>query len=540
MMKNIKDIMMKKYIKYLIVVVLMIATGGCKKDLDLQSKSAYTYDTYFTSDAAINQAVIASYATLLHSGLWAREWYYIFDLLGYDAKNAQPLQGDLLALAQYNFASNQPQLEAMWSSLYRMVMRSNVVIDRAQAWAPANATEQANQKQYIAEAKFLRAYAYFNLVNLYGRVPLRKAYIPLPTAEEINLPRAAVADVWAFIEQDLKDAQADLPISYAAASFGRTTRGAAVALLGKSYLYEKKWGDAVTELTKLTQAPYSYALTPVYNNLFDDPNQNNTALNKETIFQVMNQAWTDWGIGNQYAPFGGQETWGGKASHSARAQEYGFNDWNNVFITTTAVKAFTYTNPQTNATYVDPRAAYTFYGDAASGGQTQYCQQCATGPVAFPYASAGYKYLKYEYYNKVASFGGPQSGINGQVIRYADVLLMLAEAYIQQGNTGSQPLALINQVRSRPSVNAPLYISLGSQSQAMTILMRERQLELTGEQSRYFDLIRWGIAKQTINSQRQIEDGTQPFQDKNVLFPIPLSEKNANPNVGKDIGSDWN
>jgi hypothetical protein len=292
-------------------------------------------------------------------------------------------------------------------------------------------------------------------------------------------------------------------------------------------------------LTKLTQAPYTYALAPVYNNLFDDPSQNNATLNPETIFQVMNQAWTDWGIGNQYAPFGGQETWGGKASHSARAQEYGFNDWNNVFITTTAVKAFTYTNPQTNATYVDPRAAYTFYGDAASGGQTQYCQECKN-PIAFPYASAGYKYLKYEYYNKVASFGGPQSGINGQVIRYADVLLMLAEAYIQQGNTGSQPLALINQVRSRPSVNAPLYTSLGGQPQAMTILMRERQLELTGEQSRYFDLIRWGIARQTINSQRQAEDGTQPFLEKNTLLPIPLSEKNANPNVGKDISNDWN
>ncbi|MEZ2338006.1 RagB/SusD family nutrient uptake outer membrane protein [Mucilaginibacter sp. RCC_168] len=531
---------MKKYIKYLIVVILMIATGGCKKDLNLQNKSAFTYDTYFTSDAAINQAVIASYATLLHTGLWAREWYYIFDLLGYDAKNAQPLQGDLLALAQYNFAPNQPQLDAMWSSLYRLIMRSNVVINRAQAWKPANTTEQANQKQYIAEAKFLRAYAYFNLVNLYGRVPLRKEYIPLPTPDQINLPRAATADIWAFVEQDLKDAETDLPVSYPTASFGRATRGTAVALLGKSYLYEKKWSDAVTELTKLTQAPFSYSLAAQYNDLFDDPNQNDPGKNPETIFQVMNQAWTDWGIGNQYAPFGGQETWGGKATHSARAQEYGFNDWNNTYITTTAVKAFTYPNPQTNATYVDPRAAYTFYGDAASGGETQYCQQCSTGPVAFPYATTGYKYLKYEYYNKVASYGGPQSGINGQVIRYADVLLMLAEAYIQQGNTGSQPLALINQVRSRPSVNAPLYSSLGGQSAAMAILMRERQLELTGEQSRYFDLIRWGIAKQTINTERQTEDGTQPFQDKNILLPIPFSEKNANPNVAKDISGDWN
>jgi hypothetical protein len=101
-------------------------------------------------------------------------------------------------------------------------------------------------------------------------------------------------------------------------------------------------------------------------------------------------------------------------------------------------------------------------------------------------------------------------------------------------------LALINQVRSRPSVNAPHYISLGGQTNAMSILMRERQLELTGEQSRYFDLIRWGIAKQTINSERQIEDGTQPFQDRNVLFPIPLAEKNANSAVSRDISGDWN
>jgi len=264
-------------------------------------------------------------------------------------------------------------------------------------------------------------------------------------------------------------------------------------------------------------------------------------LNPETIFQVMNQQWTDWGIGNQYYMFGGQETWGGKATHTVRAQSYGFNDWNNVYVTTTAVKAFTYPNPQNpSVNYVDPRAAFTFYGDAASGGQTQYCQQCATGPIAYPFATKGYEWLKYEYYNKVATFGGPQSGINGQVIRYADVLLMLAESYIQQGNTGDKPLALINQVRSRPSVNAPLYTSLGSQTDAMRILMRERQLELTGEQSRYFDLIRWGIAKQTINAERQIEDGTQPFQDKNVLFPIPLAEKNANSAIAKDISGDWN
>lgn len=532
---------MKKYIKFIITGGLLTLSIGCKKDLSLINKSAYTSDTYFTSDVALNEAVVATYAGLLHNGLWAREWYFTFDLLGYDAKNNQPLVGDLLQLAQYNFGPDQNQVNQTWSALYQIIARANVVIDRAQVWAPANATETADQTQYIAEAKFLRAYAYFQLVNLYGRVPLRTHYIALPTPADINAPRASVADIWAFIEKDLNDAKAGLPVSYADASYGRATQGAAVALLGKSYLYEKKWSQAQTELTKLTQSPFSYSLAPVYNDLFDDPNQDNATKNPETIFQVMNQQWTDWGIGNQYYVFGGQETWGGKATHSDRAQEYGFNDWNNVHITTTAVKAFTYPNPQNTAVnYVDPRAAFTFYGDAASGGQTQYCQQCSTGPVAYPYATKGYEFLKYEYYNKVSSFGGPQSGINGQVIRYADVLLMLAESYIQQGNTGTQPLALINQVRSRPSVNAPLYTSLGSQAQAMTILMRERQLELTGEQSRYFDLIRWGIAKQTINAERLIEDGTQPFQDKNVLFPIPLAEKNANSAVAQDISGDWN
>ncbi len=537
---------MKKYIKFLITGGFLMLSIGCKKNLDLVNKSAYTYDTYFNSDASINQAVVATYAGLLHTGLWAREWYYTFDLLGYDAKNNQPLVGDLLQLAQYNFGPDQNQIGQMWSALYQIISRANVVIDRAQAWKPANATETTDQAQYVAEAKFLRAYAYFQLVNCFGRVPLRTKFIPLPTPAEINLPRSPVADIWAFIEQDLKDAEKDLPVSYSSTtSYGRATQGSAVALLGKSYLYEKKWTQAQAELVKLTQAPFSYSLAPVYNDLFDDPNQDDPARNPETIFQIMNQKWTDWGIGNQYYASGGQETWGGRATHSTRAQEYGFNDWSNVYITTTAVKAFTYPNPQNPAVkYVDPRAAFTFYGDAASGGQTQYCQQCSTDPtvppIDYPYATKGYMWLKYEYYNKVATFGGPQSGINGQVIRYADVLLMLAESYIQQGNTGTQPLALINQVRSRPSVKAPLYTLLGGQTDAMNILMRERQLELTGEQSRYFDLIRWGIAKQTINSERQTEDGTQPFQDKNVLFPIPLAEKNANAIVAKDVSGDWN
>lgn len=530
---------MKKIIFYLSITTLLFTGLGCKKSLlEIPNKGAYTYETYFASDAVLNQAVVATYATLLHQGMWSRDYYFIFDLLGFDAKSDAALQGGLLALAQFKFGPESPELQAFWSSLYRMVLRANVVIDRTNLWNPLTTVEKDNKKQYLAEAKFLRAYAYFNLVNCYGRVPLRTSFNA--TAPDLYPARAGTAEIWATIEKDLKEALIDLPVSYPVASLGRSTKGAAIALLGKSYLYQKKWTDAQAQFTQLTQAPFTYSLAPNYLALFSNQNQSNP----ETIFQVMHQKWTDWGIGNQYYMFTGQESWGNKASHSGRAQEYGFNDWKNVFISTTAVKAFTYANPVGGAPYVDPRAKFTFYGDAASGGQTQYCQLCPGGPKPFEYKDGtgalklGYRWLKYQYYNEVENYGGPQSGINSQVIRFADVKLMLAEAYIQQGVTSAVPLGLINEVRARSG--AVPYTTLGPQADAIKKIMLERQLELCGEQSRYFDLIRWGIAKERINADRLVEDGTQPFQDKHLLFPIPIDEKSANPQVAADIKNDWN
>jgi hypothetical protein len=531
---------MKKTIIYLLGLLATVQLAGCdEKKLELTSQSSYDYSTYFVSSDGLNQATIATYATLLHNGLWSREYYFIFDLLGHDAKKTNNLQGDMAQLADYSFGTSQTQIGQLWNSLYRMILRANVVIDRASVWKPSSDAEKQNAKQFIAEARFLRSYAYFNIVNLWGNAPLITAYDS--TVVNNYFPRSSAASIWTFVENDLALAAADLPVTYdAATGLGRATKGAATALLGKTYLYQKKWAQAQATLALLTAAPYTYKLDPSYDNLFSTTNQSSA----ENIFQVMNAKWTDWGIGNQYYVFGGQETWGGKATHSDRAQEYGFNDWFNVYVSTSLVKAFQYPNPSTGAAYIDPRAKSTFYGTEATGGDTEYCQKCATGKVKFPFKADDpqgyYVWKKYQYYNEVATYGGPASPINGQVIRYADVLLMLAESYIQQGKTGDDALKLINQVRAR--AGAVEYTTLGAQTAAMSLLMRERQIELAGEQSRYFDLIRWGLAKQTINAERVAEpgDGKQPFQDKNVLFPIPDVEKNYNPNVAKDIANNWN
>ena len=523
---------MKRVFKYAILLSAISATVGCKKSLDLKNQSNYTFESYFTNDAALNQATIATYAPLLHVGMWAREYYFAFDLLGWDAKPDAPLQGDLLSISQMNFEPSEYYLSEQWKSLYRMIYRANVVVDRATAWTPANAQERTNQAQYIGEAKFLRAYAYWNLVNNWGRVPLHDSYKEM--TENKFAKRADVAAIWAFIEKDLKDAEQALPVTYPAQWLGRATKGAAVALLGKSYLYQKKWAEAQAELTKLTTSPFNYTLATKYNDLFSETNQNNP----ETIFQVMNKPFEP-GNRDDYFETAQERGVAGLGTHTARAQEYGFNDWANVFVTDAVVKSFTYNDPATGLPgYIDPRAKFTFYGNALNGGMTQYCQSCAGGPIPYPFATRGNRWLKYEYYDKVQSIGGTYSGINGQVIRYADVLLMLAEAYIQQGNTGATPLALINQVRSRSG--ATPYASLGNQASAFTILQRERRLELSGEQSRWFDLKRWGIAKETLNAERAAEGDTHQFQDKNVLLPIPQYEIDTNPNVASDVQNGWN
>ena len=115
---------MKKIIYFLTGLIAVFQLTGCDESkLELESQSAYDYKTYFTSSEGLNQAVIATYATLLHNGLWSREYYFIFDLLGYEAKKTTNLQGDMAQLADYSFGTSQAQIGQLWNSLYRMILR---------------------------------------------------------------------------------------------------------------------------------------------------------------------------------------------------------------------------------------------------------------------------------------------------------------------------------------------------------------------------------------------------------------------------------
>ena len=521
---------MKRILIYSLLLTLLFVACN-EKVLDVKNENAYVGSTFFTNATSITEGSTAMYTPLLYQGMYSREFYFIFDLLGNDAEKNFPLQGSLLQFPIYTHNANSGELNYLFNSCYKMVFRTNFVLDVLQNWKSTIQSDIDLNKRVTGEAQFLRSLAYFWLVTCYGDVPLKEK---LSDHYIIESSRTPAAQIWTSLETTLKAAITNLPLSYSDADYGRVTRGAAVALLGKVYLYEKKYADAATQLALLSAAPYDYALTTDLDDMFV-----NDKKTKETVFAVMNGPWEGWGVGNAYYMFGGQETWGGKCTVSDRAQEYGMNDWYNVLVSNALVNSFTYTD-QTGKSYTDPRAAKTFYSAAgAQGGDATYCDHCPDGVIQYgdAFNKGQLSWRKYEYYENVKSYGEPESPINGQVIRFADVLLMQAEALIES-NQVSGALPLINQVRARSG--AFTYTSLGDQTNARTIVRRERQIELAGEQSRFFDLVRWGTLVTTINAEKQAALGIQPVKDYHVLLPIPQSERDANPVLNAQVKNNWN
>jgi starch-binding outer membrane protein, SusD/RagB family len=530
---------MKKKLLSLLLLGGALITSSCDESkLEIKPTNSYDESTYFTGATQLNEAIVAAYATFLQPGMYSREWYFTFDCLGNDAERAPALLGDLVPFTEYNFDGSNNFIQLTWLSLYRMVFRANFAIEKLEAWNPSLDSEKALKNQYIAEAKFLRGYGNFQLVNLWGRVPLK-----MTRADHANFyqGRTDVATIWAAVEKDFTEASAagGLPIKYDSKNTGRATLGAAKAMLGKALLYQKKYAAAETVLTEIQGANYGYSLVTNFESLF----QSATVSTPESIFYIPHKYHKDLG-GNQWYTFAGQEAWGGKTTHTGRGMEYGFNDWNNLDVSDALVASYSYTDEAGKA-YVDPRGKFTFYGDPAKGGDADFCNTCAAGKLDYDFKSKGNKWKKYCEYESVKNVTTANvSEINSQVIRFADVLYMAAEAKIMQGKV-AEALPLINKVRAR--AGAFEYKSLGAQADAMKIIRRERQMELAGEQSRYFDLVRWGDLVPSINAEknavrvRYSSIKENPLSAKNALLPLPNSEVQFNPAVGGDLNTTgWN
>jgi tetratricopeptide (TPR) repeat protein len=340
----------------------------------------------------------------------------------------------------------------------------------------------------IAEAKFLRAYYYFELVKYFGDVPLiidKRIGIE----EALQIARSPKAEVYAQIEKDLKDASEVLnPV---ASQKGRATKGAAMSFLGKVYLYQNKFTEAAATFDEVI-ASGSYSLTPSYVDLFSVANENNS----ETVFDV-EYTGLEGGSYGCLICLEGNAAVGFQGIRQYNGPVYG--DGNSYNLPTQELyDAFSSIDGRRAATVLDIDAFIATQPNAAS--------------ITYAIGAGGHTgYYNNKYIKRQGEIGLPDndltSPVNYRVMRYSDVLLMAAEAHYQLGQT-STAQQLVNQVRGRAGVP-------GIPVNSIEVIYKERRYELSGEGLRFFDLVRTGQAATYI-------DGF--VTGKHELFPIPQVE----------------
>ncbi|RZK66234.1 MAG: RagB/SusD family nutrient uptake outer membrane protein, partial [Pedobacter sp.] len=347
---------------------------------------------------------------------------------------------------------------------------------------PAISMDATLKARYIAEAKFVRAYSYFRLVRAFGDVPLR---LNVPKdASEFNIPRTPKAQVWAAIEKDLDDAAAVLPQTYTSVDLGRATKGAALGLHAKVAMYQQKWAD-VLSLTN-TVMTLGYNLVPSYEQSFRLNNENSV----ESVFEIQCEIIPSiaGSATSQYSQVQGvRGSVGG----------WGFN-------VPTAVIAAAYEigDVRRDATIIF-RGETTPQGDAIS----------ATGDNPM------YNQKSYVPFSQIITGFNEGAQQNVRVLRFADVLLMNAEAANEQGNPALARTSL-NRVRARARGGVATVlpdVTTSDKDVLRTAIQKERQVELAMESDRYFDVIRQGRAATVF--------GPKGWKaNKNEVWPIPSTE----------------
>lgn len=483
-MKN-KKFYLKKAVGLSLIVVLSF-TVGCKKSfLNANSSTTVAAVQFWKTGADATTANAAMYADL-HNWNDLAFAPIALESMGSDdiVKGSVPTDATFMnEYINFTVTAGEGQLDGFWSGMYNNINFANQILDNV----PVINMDASLKARYIAEAQFIRAYDYFRLVRAFGDVPLR-LHVPKVPAD-YNLARTPKATVYAQIEADLTSAAAVLPTTYDAADIGHATKGAALALHAKVALYEAKWADVVTYTNDVT-ALGVYSLFPDYEKLFRTTNKNSV----ESIFEIQNML-----IPNAPSESNSQysqvqmprvsEAWGG----------WGFND----------------PSPSLIAEFET--------GDPRLGG-TVIVTGTTTPEGDMIDASAPDPYYNMKSYVPAALYvSGYNQGCQQDfmVLRYAEVLLMNAEANNELGNSAAA-LASLEMVRARAREgNASILpkVTTTSQSALRTAIYHERRVELGMEFDRHFDVIRWGLGPTLFGS------GLQHFvKGKSEVWPIPQNE----------------
>ena len=477
---------MKKIFYTIITAITLVACS----DLDIKPDGINTAENLFETEQDAEAAVNAMYASMQTHDVYNQfmevvqsqgtddaEWGY-----GRNTSNVNKLQMD-----KFQFDASSDLIYRFWENHYKNINRTNIVLDRVSEMSIDNEIKS----RFLGEAHFLRAMMYFNMVRLFGKVPLVTE--PTTALEGLEVSRTSVDSVYQLIINDLIVSESSLPAQYSPEDYGRPTSGAATALLAKVYLTNREYGKA-KEAASAVMDLGLYELWPSYEQVFDIANENVG----ESIFEIqfVGTGGTDASVSSSYQGFF-------KPPASVQAPEEGgfagFGD-----------------NPVTEN-------HYNIYaeGDERRDVNVLYVPG-APSSVQFPY-----------YVNK---YQDPQAttvadgGNNYYILRYADVLLMYAEAENELNGASVEAYHAFNQVRRRGfgypiEVASPADLTAGlSKEQFRDSLMVERRREFAFEGQRRFDLLRWGKLKEAM----AVQDPSIMVLDKHVLFPIPEQERLVN------------
>lgn len=494
-----------KHINKILFLFIGLSVIGCSDFIDNQVTGKQTLDNYYSNLTEVDKAVLGCYSSLSPQDWWQMDFFrMVGDICSDDAFKGNTNQGDQRDfgnLADFNINPSNEWLDTQWRYAYQGIFRCNLAIENIPK-APIN---ESQINLFVAEAKFLRGVFYFDLVRNFRGVPL---LIEPLTVEEANMPRATESQIWAQIEQDFIDAKAYLPLKSErqANSIGRATRGAALAYLVKTTLYQKKFQEAQNYAEEVVTSQ-EYNLNDAFADVWsiDNPNGNGSIFEIQHSFNEIYDSGSALPVLSRSRSDGG---WG-FCTPSSHLDNFMGDDPRRVH---TIIRQGEYVDEDHPSYDTDP-------------------SQNMTGRINRKY------YLSLS--DRPTNSEHTRSGLNHILIRYADLLLMHAEAAFENGDEGSARSSL-NEVRSR--VGLGNINSTGQQ--LLDDIFKERRLELAMEGHRYYDLKRSGRLAAAMadfldyNKNRSTDaydagNDEGKFFDPSIhtIFPIPQSEIDLSNNI---------
>ena len=524
------------------IILLAIITGltSCDEDiLNVENPNVPTQETFWQTVDDAQKGLTATYSQFTRVGNWARWIYFRYDLTSDEGYSNTPWSelGDWTRFkyVNYNFIQGG---RTIFKGHYKQIFECNQIIAYVPKIEGADEAENILRDQIVAQAKFIRAFDYFNLLVLFENLPISLEPSEAGDNHEVGGPDV----IYPIIIRDLEEAIADLPEEWTGIDEGRVTKGAAYALLGKVYMQLHNWQEAKSAFDHLVgggELAGYYGLVPDYLDNFTHYNENN----EESVFEIqftdanetemdrnngsdIDDDVSEMALGNSRSQFFAPTGWKDGQPRQWLIDEY---------------KREQTVDPMENGNYYDTRLLVSIlYPEMFEDFPNVTLFNGTITKWKFTWKKSIF-FRKYgdDYFKERTDYYSP---INYRVIRYADVLLCYAECLAQLDDWASA-VQYVDQVRTRPSTNLPplasstdpdIAASVNSKDAFLKRLQMERALELSLESVRWIDIKRWGLldTQEGINELISRDVDFENFElGKHHILPLPQFEVDNNTNM---------